>query len=132
MKRCAVAGWLLLLALCLTACAKPEELADGCYTMEVTLTGGSGRASVESPAVVTVEGDVVTATIRWSSPYYEYMLVDGVRYEPIQTQGNSTFQIPVTLDVDMAVSASTVAMSQPHLIDYTLHFDSATAQEDDR
>ena len=64
----------------------------------------------------------MTATIVWSSPNYEYMLVDDVRYEPIQTEGNSTFCIPIRLDEDMAVSASTVAMSQPHLVDYVLHF----------
>ena len=26
----------------------------------------------------------------------------------------------------MAVSASTIAMSEPHLVEYTLHFDSST------
>ena len=59
-------------------------------------------------------------------PNYEYMIVDGTQYDPIQTEGNSTFEIPVTLDTELAVSASTVAMSQPHLVDYTLYFDSAS------
>ena len=79
-----------------------------------------------SPAVLTSDGKTLTATIVWSSPNYEYMLVDGERYEPIQTEGNSTFQIPVILDEEMAVSASTIAMSQPHLVEYTLQFDSTT------
>lgn len=108
---------------------EPTVLADGSYLCDVTLTGGSGRASVESPAAITVADGTVTATIVWSSPFYEYMLVDGQRYEPVQTKGNSTFEIPVALDVDVAVSASTVAMSQPHLVDYTLHFDGASAGE---
>ena len=98
----------------------------GTYTCEVTLNGGSGRASVASPAEISSDGETLTATIQWSSPHYEYMLVDGVQYDPIQTEGNSTFQIPVVLDADMAVSASTVAMSEPHLVEYTLYFDSAT------
>ena len=98
----------------------------GDYTCAVTLTGGSGRASVTSPAEITSDGAVLTATIQWSSPYYEYMIVDGVQYDPIQQEGNSTFQIPVVLDADMAVSASTVAMSEPHLVEYTLYFDSTT------
>ena len=68
----------------------------------------------------------MTATIQWSSPHYEYMIVDGVQYDPIQQEGNSTFQIPVVLDADMAVSALTVAMSEPHLVEYTLYFDSTT------
>lgn len=98
----------------------------GEYTCEVTLNGGSGRASVASPAEITSDGEILTATIQWSSPHYEYMIVDGVQYDPIQQEGNSTFQIPVVLDADMAVSASTVAMSEPHLVEYTLYFDSTT------
>ena len=101
----------------------------GTYTCEVTLNGGSGRASVASPAEFSSDGETLTATIQWSSPHYEYMLVDGVQYDPIQQEGNSTFQIPVVLDADMAVSASTVAMSEPHLVEYTLYFDSATLAE---
>lgn len=99
---------------------------EGTYTCEVTLSGGSGRASVASPAELTSDGGTLTATIQWSSPHYEYMIVDGVQYDPIQQEGNSTFQIPVVLDADMAVSASTVAMSEPHLVEYTLYFDGAT------
>lgn len=98
----------------------------GTYTCEVTLNGGSGRASVASPAEITSDGETLTATIQWSSPNYEYMIADGVQYDPIQQEGNSTFQIPVVLDTEMAVSASTVAMSEPHLVEYTLYFDSAT------
>ena len=99
---------------------------EGEYTCEVTLAGGSGRAGVTSPATIVSDGETLTATIEWSSPYYEYMIVDGTQYDPIQTEGNSTFQIPVTLDNEMAVSGSTTAMSEPHLVDYTLTFDSTT------
>lgn len=116
----------LLLCSLFCACSQSKELTDGTYSIEVTLTGGSGKAHVESPASMVIDGDSITATIVWSSPYYEYMLIDDVRYEPIQTEGNSTFEIPVVLDSDMAVSASTIAMSQPHLVDYTLHFHSST------
>ena len=98
----------------------------GDYTCEVVLSGGSGRASVVSPAKIISDGEALTATIQWSSPHYEYMIVDGVQYDPIQQEGNSTFQIPVVLDADMAVSALTVAMSEPHLVEYTLYFDSTT------
>ena len=115
----------LLVCTLLSACGE-TELTDGTYTIEVTLSGGSGRASVESPTSLVIDGEVMMATIVWSSPYYEYMLIDGVQYDPIQTEGNSTFEIPVVLDTDMAVSASTIAMSEPHLVDYTLHFDSST------
>ena len=99
---------------------------EGSYVCDVALEGGSGRTTVESPAVIVSDGETLTATIVWSSPNYEYMLVDGVQYDPVQEEGNSTFRIPVVLGQEMAVSASTVAMSQPHLIDYTLRFDGAT------
>lgn len=99
---------------------------EGSYTCAVTLEGGSGRATVESPAQLESDGKTILATIVWSSPNYEYMLVDGVQYDPIQESGNSTFQIPVVLGQKMAVSASTVAMSQPHLVDYTLYLDGAS------
>lgn len=115
----------LLICSIFTACSK-KELTDGKYTIEVTLSGGSGRASVESPTTLVINGETLNATIVWSSPYYEYMLIDGVQYDPIQAVGNSTFEIPIVLDEDMAVSASTIAMSEPHLVEYTLHFDSST------
>lgn len=104
-----------------------EAPADGSYTCAVTLEGGSGRATVESPAALTVADGTLTATIVWSSPNYDYMLIDGEKYLPINTEGNSTFVIPVAaLDTALAVTADTVAMSTPHEIDYTLTFDSAT------
>lgn len=106
------------------------NLEDGDYTMEVTLTGGSGRATIDSPAAIKVEGDKATATIVWSSPNYDYMLIDGEKYEPVNTDGNSTFEIPVSVfDAEMEVTADTVAMSEPHEIDYTLNFDSSTVKE---
>lgn len=108
------------------------NLEDGDYTMEVTLTGGTGRATVDSPAAIKVEGDKATATIVWSSPNYDYMLVDGEKYEPVNKDGNSTFEIPVDVfDAEMEITADTVAMSEPHEIDYTINFDSSTVKKAD-
>ena len=45
--------------------------ADGSYTCAVTLEGGSGRATVESPAALTVADGTMTAVIVWSSPNYD-------------------------------------------------------------
>lgn len=109
----------------------PESLglSDGAYTIEVAVEGGSGRASVTSPAKLTVENGVFTAELIWSSSNYDYMKVDGVQYLPVNTEGNSAFEIPVTgLDYKMPVLADTTAMSQPYEIEYTLYFDSATIQ----
>ena len=100
-----------------------ETPADGSYTCEVTLEGGSGRATVDSPAALTVADGKMTATIVWSSPNYDYMIVDGEKYLPTNTEGNSTFEIPVSaLGVPLSVVADTVAMSTPHEIEYALTF----------
>ena len=107
----------------------PENLslADGVYQVDVTLEGGSGRASVQSPAQMTVENGNVTATIVWSSSNYDYMKVDDIRYDAVIENDQSVFTIPVTcVDWKMAVVADTIAMSQPHEIDYALRFDSAS------
>lgn len=96
---------------------------DGTYQMEVELFGGSGRASVTSPAKVEIKDGKAVATLEWSSPNYDYMVVDGEKYLPVNTEGNSVFQIPVeAFDQDIAVIADTVAMSTPHEIEYTLNF----------
>ena len=87
------------------------------------LEGGSGRASVDSPAALTVADGKMTAAIVWSSPNYDYMIVDGEKYLPTNTEGNSTFEIPVAaLGTPLSVVADTVAMSTPHEIEYTLTF----------
>ena len=100
-----------------------ETPADGAYTAAVVLEGGSGRATVESPAALTVADGKMTATIVWSSPNYDYMIVDGEKYLPTNTEGNSTFEIPVSaLGTPLSVVADTVAMSTPHEIEYTLTF----------
>ena len=109
------------------ALPKPSEPApvpaDGEYSANVVLEGGSGRATVESPAALTVAEGKMTATIVWSSPNYDYMVVEGEKYLPTNTEGNSTFEIPVAaLGTALAVTADTVAMSTPHEIQYTLTF----------
>ena len=110
--------------------AAAEAPADGTYTCDVTIEGGSGRATVDSPAALTVADGRMTATIVWSSPNYDYMLVDGEKYLPTNTEGNSTFEIPVTaLDTPLDVVGDTVAMSTPHEIEYTLTFASASLIE---
>lgn len=107
------------------AASVPE---DGDYTAAVTLSGGSGRATVSSPAALRCEDGTFRATIVWSSPNFDYMKVDGERYDPISEPGsNSAFEIPVAaFDTPLAVVADTVAMSEPHEVEYTLTFDSAT------
>ena len=69
----------------------------------------------------------VTASIQWSSPNYDYMIVDGEKYLPVNTEGNSVFEILVSgFDQKIEVIADTTAMSKPHEIEYMLTFDSST------
>ena len=77
-----------------------------------------------------MEGGTVWAIIRWSSSNYDYMRIGDTRYDFINDPGEkSVFRIPVSVfDAPMDVVADTVAMSEPHEIEYTLTFDSTTIQ----
>lgn len=106
-----------------------SALADGSYTIELTMEGGSGRASIQSPAQITVADGAVTETLEWSSPNYDYMLVNGEKYLPVNTEGNSVFEVPVeALDVPLTMIGDTVAMSTPHEVEYTVTFHSETLE----
>ncbi len=109
----------LIMAVCLSGCGSTP---DGEYAASVSLTGGSGKAYIESPCVINIKNGRALADIIWSSPNYDYMLVDNERYEPVNKDGNSEFIIPVELDKEMTVQADTIAMSTPHLIEYKLTF----------
>ena len=107
-----------------------DALQDGTYCVDLTFEGGSGKAEILSPAILTVADGKMTATLQWNSPNYDYMVVDGEKYLPIRTEGGSVFELPVSgLDEPMDVIGDTVAMSRPHEVEYTLTFQSGTIQE---
>ena len=109
--------------------AESLGLADGRCMVAVTLAGGSGKARVQSPTLLTVENGQCTAVISWSSKNYDYMKVEGEKYLPVPNADNSTFVIPVLyFDRPMPVIADTVAMSEPHEVSYTLLFDSSSLE----
>lgn len=111
------------------ATAESLQLENGSYMVSVTLSGGSGKAKVQSPTALYVEDGVCTAVIGWSSKNYDYMKVEGEKYLPAPNEDNSAFRIPVLyFDRPMPVIADTVAMSEPHEISYTLLFDSASLE----
>ena len=115
------------MAVCLTAGCGNSGTSDGSYTIAVTLSGGSGKATIESPTVLTVKDGKATAKITWSSANYDYMIADGVKYTPEITDDKSVFEIPVSaFDQELKIAADTTAMSQAHEIEYTLKFDSST------
>ena len=108
--------------------AESDVPADGSYTVKAVLQGGSGKASVQSPARLTVENGAMTVTVIWSSKNYDLMIVNGQEYTPTYENELSCFTIPVSaLGTPLPVQAETTAMSQPHMIDYTLTFSNPEA-----
>lgn len=109
-----------------------SDLADGTYLADVALEGGTGRASVSSPAEMQIRDSRLAVTLVWSSPHYDYMDVADARYLPCNEGGNSTFVIPfLALDQPFSVVADTTAMSQPHEITYQITLDSSSIRAQD-
>ena len=141
----AVLGGLLLFIWIMAAAGctdqKPEQTVNSeesqyCWAT-VILEGGSGKASVESPCPVLERSGELLAVITWSSSHYDFMVIDGEKILPVNTEGNSKFEVPLKSvarssdtsqmaslpeDCEMQVQADTTAMSTPHLVDYTLSF----------
>ena len=106
-----------------------SAVEDGSYTIELTMEGGSGRASIQSPAQLAIADGAATAILEWSSPNYDYMLVNGEKYLPVNTEGNSVFEVPVeALDAPLTMIGDTVAMSTPHEVEYTVTFHTETLE----
>lgn len=109
----------------LAAIATPIDLHDGSYTIQVDMTGGTGKASITSPTTLTVIHGKAYATVLWSSPNYDYMIVGGEKIEPrnVEEDSNSSFLIPIEkFDEPIKVIGDTTAMSTPHEIEYELTF----------
>ena len=99
-----------------TASTEAEQIA-------VSLEGGTGKATILSPVTLSTEDDQSYAHFVWSSSNYDLMIVDGVEYRPVSLEPGSTFIIPIEPDQhDLEIQAQTTAMSEPHLITYTVHF----------
>ena len=100
------------------------DMDDDTYSIEVNMIGGSGRASVSSPTWFIVRNGKAYAKLLWSSSHYDYMKLNGIKYENETTDGgNSTFTIPVAVfDQPIRVIADTTAMGDPVEIEYELTF----------
>ena len=104
------------------------DMPDGDYSIEVTLMGGSGRASLTTPTWMYVQGGKGYARLLWSSPHYDYMVLDGrTYYNETEDGGNSSFTIPITaMDLPVDIIADTTAMGDPVENEYNLTFYSDT------
>lgn len=100
------------------------NMKDGEYAIEADIEGGSGKASISSPMILTVRDGKAYATLIWSSSNYDYMIVGTEKYLNESEEGvNSSFEIPIAcMDEGMPVIADTTAMGTPHEVSYTLTF----------
>ncbi len=124
MKRCIALCISFVILLSTVACSGTDSSVPDSATVDVFLymEGGSGKASVEEETIATsLEDGTKTVRVTWSSPNYDYMLVDGEKYLPVNSDGNSVFEIPFQeMNTWFTVVADTVAMSTPHEIEYKL------------
>ena len=127
-KRIVVFTLALFMLAAAVGCGWKALPGAGTYTIEVKLEGGTGKAKIQSPAELVVFSDgQASLVVIWSSDKYDYMLVDGERYEPAIKDGHSMFVIPVeNINKPLTVIADTTAMSTSHEIEYTITFDAAS------
>ena len=110
----------LFIIFTITACTSKSHATDN-FKVNILLEGGSGKASLTSPTDMFIKDGISYVKLEWSSCNYDYMIVDGKKYEPINTEGNSVFEIPVKdLDTSIDVIADTTAMSTSHEIEYKI------------
>jgi hypothetical protein len=96
-----------------------DEYADGTYPVEFTFEGGTGKGGVEAVEAELAGGEVKTLVITMTSPNYDYCIYYGEQYINSSKEGNSVFTVPY-VEESFLLTADTVAMSQPHEIDYTV------------
>ena len=107
-------------------------LEPGSYTINVTMAGGTGKATVESPAKLEVADGKAYATLVWSSENYDYMVVNGEKIMPITQKPTSQFKVPVSaFDTPLVMIGDTTAMGNAHEIEYSFTFDSSSLKKTD-
>ena len=101
-----------------------ETKVDGEYSVSAELTGGSGKAYVSTPTLMTVKDGKAYARLEWSSSNYDYMIVGTETYYNLAEEDrNSVFEIPIGCwDTKMSVIADTTAMGTPHEVQYDITF----------
>lgn len=110
--------------------AEDLALEDGCYTAEVRLEGGSGKTKVQTPAALQVKDGVVTAELVICSPHYSFVEIDDTKYERLESQEDSVFEILVAgFDFKIPIIANSTAMGVSTEIAYTLFFDALSLQK---
>ena len=101
-------------------------LADGTYSVDVALEG-KGKTTLETPATLTVTDGAAMADIIFSTKKIDYVIVDGEKYLPTNTEGNAAFTVPVALfDNKIAITVDSTAIKPATEVSYSMTFDSAS------
>ena len=106
--------------------AETLGLADGEYTCAVSLEG-EGRATLASPALLTVKDGACAARIVFSTKKIDYVIVDGEKYEPVSTEDGAAFEVPVAaFGLKLSLIADSTAIKPAVEVQYTVTFDADT------
>ncbi|MCQ2240047.1 hypothetical protein [Treponema sp.] len=100
---------------------KKEKLGDGNHEVNIFLNGGTGRAGIKSPAVLSINGGKAKLKFVWTSKNYDYLIAGEKKYLNETPGEDSTFEIPVEdISKPVSVMADTTAMGTPHEIEYKI------------
>lgn len=111
-----------------TGLGEKTEFADGTYVPDdFSFSGGTGKVTITCPSIV-IENGVVYGNILFSSKKYTQIKLNGEVYPVLSTEDGSLFKIPVVLNQDMAIAATTVAMTEAHDVNYTLKITQDTSK----
>ena len=108
--------------------AQSLGLADGEYRVDVSIAGG--KASLQSPARMTVEGGACRATLVFGTKKIDYVIVDGEKILPEENPDGAAFTVPVAaFDRGLSVIVDSTAIRPAIETPYTVTFDSASIAE---
>lgn len=111
--------------------ADAVSMADGTYKADdFSFSGGTGKTKITCEGITVKDGQTY-ATIKFSSSSFTKLVVDGKEYQPASNEGGSYFEIPVTLNTDMTITGTTIAMTEPHDIEYVIHITKSGADTPD-
>lgn len=111
-----------------TGIGEKTEYADGTYVPDdFSFLGGTGKTRITCPSIV-IENGVVYGNILFSSKKYTKINLNDKDYPVLSNENGSLFKIPVILNQDMVIKATTVAMTEAHDIDYTIKITQDTSK----
>ena len=100
---------------------KKEKPGDGNHEVNVFLDGGTGRAGIKSPAMLSVKDGKTKLKFVWTSKNYDYLIAGGKKYLNETSGEDATFEIPVEdITKPVSVTADNTAMGIPHEIEYKI------------